>query len=142
MCKEVTVAIMRAVPEFQNPSAFAGKTCLVIGTGESSADISSELSRVAKRVTCWARRPFLVAPRYFTASLTEAEHDEFTTMTEESQWRKWKAADMLETVTTSRVQNLAPGWFYGLIRMMSWHDNSSFCASFAQVSETKAFGPM
>ena len=120
--------------EFQNPSAFAGKTCLVIGTGESSADISSELSRVAKRVTCWARRPFLVAPRYFTASLTEAEHDEFTTMTEESQWRKWKAADMLETVTTSRVQNLAPGWFYGLIRMMSWHDNSIKNPAFRMLS--------
>ncbi|KAH8059456.1 N,N-dimethylaniline monooxygenase [Aureococcus anophagefferens] len=30
--------------EFQNASDFAGKACLVIGTGESAADISSELS--------------------------------------------------------------------------------------------------
>ena len=102
--------------DFQNASAFAGKACLVVGTGESAADISSELSRVATRVTCWSRRPFIIAPRYPNWAVDDAAHDEFEAMTTPTIWSRAKALDMLEAVTTSRVTSMVPAAFYGVLR--------------------------
>ncbi|KAH8045993.1 N,N-dimethylaniline monooxygenase [Aureococcus anophagefferens] len=110
--------------EFQNASDFAGKTCLVIGTGESAADISSELSTTAKHVTCWSRRPFMIAPRFVNWAVNDRHHDEFEAMKTESLWSKAKALDMLEAVTTSRIANMAPLWFYGILRTGLWTDKS------------------
>ena len=110
--------------EFQNASDFAGKTCLVIGTGESAADISSELSTTAKHVTCWSRRPFMIAPRFVNWAVNDRHHDEFEAMKTESLWSKAKALDMLEAVTTSRIANMVPLWFYGILRTGLWTDKS------------------
>jgi len=110
--------------EFQSAANFAGKNCLVIGTGESAADISSELSTVAKRVTCWSRRPFMIAPRFVNWAVNDEHHDEFEAMRTESLWSRAKALDMLEAVTTARIANMCPTWFYGILRTGLWTDKS------------------
>eukprot|EP00632_Arachnochrysis_sp_CCMP2950_P013925 CAMPEP_0185695064 /NCGR_PEP_ID=MMETSP1164-20130828/4287_1 /TAXON_ID=1104430 /ORGANISM="Chrysoreinhardia sp, Strain CCMP2950" /LENGTH=607 /DNA_ID=CAMNT_0028361921 /DNA_START=45 /DNA_END=1868 /DNA_ORIENTATION=- len=111
--------IMHSV-DFQNAADFKGKRALIVGVGESAADIASEISTVAARTTVWSRRPFLVAPRYIQIAMTTPGFDEFECMGDDKLWSACKVGDFLETGTTSRVANAAPQWLYASIRQMAW----------------------
>jgi len=106
--------------EFRNAADFKGKRALIVGVGESAADIASEISEVAARTTVWSRRPVLVAPRYLQMAMTEPNFDEFECLGDESTWRRCAVGDFLEMATTSRANNVIPPWIYGLIRHAMW----------------------
>mmetsp|Transcript_12581 Transcript_12581/g.41223 ORF Transcript_12581/g.41223 Transcript_12581/m.41223 type:complete len:590 (+) Transcript_12581:202-1971(+) len=117
--EKFTGRIMHSV-DFQNAAEFEDKRVLIVGVGESAADIASEISTIAKATTVWSRRPFLVAPRYIQIQLETPFFDEFETMGDESLWRKCRVGDFLETGTTSRVANCLPTWVYSIVRHMAW----------------------
>ena len=66
----------------------------------------------------------MIAPRYVNWAVNDRHHDEFEAMKTESLWSKAKALDMLEAVTTSRIANMVPLWFYGILRTGLWTDKS------------------
>ena len=106
--------------EFSNAAEFKDKKVLIIGVGESAADIASEISQVAEQATVWSRRPFLIAPRYIQIQMNTKGFDEFTCMQEEKWWRKCEIGDFLEVGTTSRCGNALPMWMYASIRQIIW----------------------
>ena len=106
--------------EFQNAQEFKDQRALIVGVGESAADIASEICQIAKQTTVWSRRPFLVAPRYIQINVETPGFDEFQTMGTDDLWKKCKLGDFLEVGTTSRAANAAPMWLYGMIRHVAW----------------------
>ena len=54
----------------------AGKRVMIIGNGESSADIAADSAEIAKSVVLWARRPIIMGPRF----LNEKSKDELASM--------------------------------------------------------------
>lgn len=70
--------------DYRNAAPFAGKRVLCIGLGESSADLTTEISEVASRTVLSLRRYPIVAQRYFAvvdrhAYNTSLPLDVFTT---------------------------------------------------------------
>mmetsp|Transcript_18685 Transcript_18685/g.58766 ORF Transcript_18685/g.58766 Transcript_18685/m.58766 type:complete len:612 (-) Transcript_18685:524-2359(-) len=105
---------------FQNPDGFAGKRVLIIGTGESASDIACDIAGVAAETTIWARRPFILAPRYTASQHMKPDYDEAEWLETESRWRDCRVGDFLEQGTTSRLLNACPLWIYGGIRQFGW----------------------
>lgn len=62
--------------DYKNAEPFAGKRVLCIGLGESSADITTEISEVAAKTTLSLRRLPLVAQRYFAV----IDNDSYNTL--------------------------------------------------------------
>lgn len=106
--------------EFQNAADFKDERVLIIGTGESAADVASEISQVATDTAIWARRPFILAPRYTAHQFTQPGYDEFEWLTTESRWSDCRVGDFLESGTTSRAVNSLPAWMYAGIRQFGW----------------------
>lgn len=78
---------------YRDKNFYEGKRVLCVGLGESSADITSEISTVAKRCVLSLRRYHAVAPRYMPF-----QEDTFFTI--DSSW------------TTSRIVNRLPYRFH------------------------------
>jgi len=49
---------------------------LVVGTGESAADVAAQACDVATKVSLWSRRDFDLAPRFITNFLEDSEYNE------------------------------------------------------------------
>nr|VFJ46982.1 MAG: dimethylaniline monooxygenase (N-oxide forming) [Candidatus Kentron sp. FW]VFJ56157.1 MAG: dimethylaniline monooxygenase (N-oxide forming) [Candidatus Kentron sp. FW] len=58
-----TGRILHAI-EYRNPQPFEGRRVLCVGLGETSSDVTSEISTVARECTLSLRRYQAVAPRY------------------------------------------------------------------------------
>lgn len=78
---------------YRDKELYRGKKVLCIGMGESSADITSEVSEVAEKCTLSLRRYHAVAPRYMSF-----QEDTFFTI--DTSW------------LTSRIVNLLPKYFH------------------------------
>ncbi|KAJ8600599.1 hypothetical protein CTAYLR_010040 [Chrysophaeum taylorii] len=98
--------------QFQNADAFKGERVLIVGTGESASDVAP--------ATVWARRPFILAPRYTARHITKPGFDEYLCMQTEKMWRECYVGDFLECQTTSRAINALPLWMYSMVRQMGW----------------------
>jgi len=104
--------------DYQNNNHFAGKKVLVVGIGESAADIVSEISTVAAVTTAWSRRSVVYAARYPDFNLTQPEHDEAAVL--KTSQDHCKVTDFLEYLTTTRIGNFGGVWQYGLLRQVIW----------------------
>lgn len=86
---------------------------LVVGGGESGADVSAELGGLSPNVTVWLRRPNCIGPRYLnTASETE--------QVEENKTRDFPANAFLEAATTNRMSAGQNAYAYGAFRRLLW----------------------
>lgn len=86
---------------------------MVIGGGESAADLSSELGDLSSAATIWLRRPHCFGPRYLN------NKDEM------EQVRANKSVDFptngfLEAATTNRMSAAQNVYLYGLWRRILW----------------------
>lgn len=87
--------------EYKEPSRFKDKTVLVVGFGESAADMGPEISDVAKRTVMWGRRRPAFAPR-FPILMADPDFDEYKAITDPN--HKFELCDFLEYSTTARIQ--------------------------------------
>jgi dimethylaniline monooxygenase (N-oxide forming) len=87
---------------------------LVVGGGESGADISAELSELSRHVAVWLRRPMCVGPRYLN---DQSE----TKQMEMNKTQDLPANGFLEAATTSRLSAAQNVYTYGLFRRLLWH---------------------
>lgn len=111
--------------DYQKPEVFAGKRVLVVGQGESAADITTEISRHASATASWARRYIILAPRFPHLTVTDKDHDEETTMNDET--ADIAVNDFLETLTTSRFNVGQNVMAYGSTRQLMYRFlNSGF----------------
>tara|TARA_Y100000385_G_scaffold285964_1_gene346926 strand:- start:4163 stop:5836 length:1674 start_codon:yes stop_codon:yes gene_type:complete len=106
--------------DYNSPSDFAGQKVLLVGSGESAADIASDIAGEAAGVTIWSRSPVSVAPRFPGIFSTDPDHDEQVFMKDETKWGNAKVSDFLEVMTTSRMANAAPMWAYSAVRHAIW----------------------
>jgi dimethylaniline monooxygenase (N-oxide forming) len=99
--------------DYRGPEAFKGMKVLVVGVGESSSDITTEVAEVAD-VTVWSRRHGLIAPRYLSI-MEDPEYDESELLRTQDK-RTDKISNYLETITTNRIAGWLPGWYYAFLR--------------------------
>lgn len=86
---------------------------LVVGGGESGADVSAELGDLSPHVTVWLRRPNCIGPRYLnTASETE--------QMEVNKTCDFPANAFLEAATTNRASAGQNAYAYGAFRRLLW----------------------
>jgi len=104
--------------DYQKPEVFAGKRVLVVGQGESAADITTEISRHATATASWARRYIILAPRFPHLTVIDKDHDEETIMNDET--ADIAVNDFLETLTTSRFNVGQNVMMYGSTRQLIW----------------------
>nr|VFJ75644.1 MAG: dimethylaniline monooxygenase (N-oxide forming) [Candidatus Kentron sp. FW] len=83
--------------DYKNQDAFEGKRVLCVGLGESSSDVTSEISTVAKECTLSLRRYQTVTPRY-----TPFQKDPYFTID--------------TSHTTSRIMSQLSNRLYGMLR--------------------------
>jgi len=100
--------------EFKRHVAEKKLRVLVVGGGESSADISAELGELSPSITVWLRRPACIAPRYLNA------------LNEMQQVTANKSCDFpanrfLEAATTNRMGASQNVYAYGLLRRLAWY---------------------
>lgn len=86
---------------------------LVVGGGESGADIAAELSDLSPNVSVWLRRPICVGPRYLN------HHDELEQI-QRNETTNFPANGFLEAATTSRMSAGQNVLAYGLFRRILW----------------------
>lgn len=84
---------------------------LVVGGGESAADISAELGNLSPNVTVWLRRPACVGPRYLNAK------DEMQQV-ESNKTADFPANGFLEAATTNRMSVGQNVYAYGFFRRL------------------------
>lgn len=87
---------------------------LVVGGGESGADISAELGDLSPNITVWLRRPICVGPRYLVK-------DDEMQQIEENKSRDFPANSFLEAATTNRMSAAQNVYVYGFFRRILWH---------------------
>lgn len=87
---------------------------LVVGGGESGADISAELGELSPNVTVWLRRSSCVGPRYLNAA-GEIQQIEANKM------KDFPANGFLEAATTNRMSAGQNVYTYGFFRRLLWH---------------------
>ncbi|KAI3397988.1 hypothetical protein diail_9965 [Diaporthe ilicicola] len=86
---------------------------LVVGVGESGADVSAELGDLSPHVTVWLRRPNCIGPRYLnTASETE--------QMERNKTCDFPANIFLEAATTNRMSAGQNAYAFGAFRRFLW----------------------
>jgi len=100
--------------QYRNPEQFRGKKVLVVGFGESAADIGPEIASVAKECTCWGRRCNPIAPRFPTLATKHYNHDEFALLQDPKASRECQMQDFLEYMSTPRMYNELSVGFIGL----------------------------
>ncbi|KIY01693.1 uncharacterized protein Z520_01831 [Fonsecaea multimorphosa CBS 102226] len=86
---------------------------LVVGGGESGADIAAELGELSPNVTVWLRRPVCVGPRYLNKK-NEMEQVQ-ANMTVD-----FPANGFLEAATTNRMSAAQNVYTYGVFRRLLW----------------------
>ncbi|KIW34271.1 uncharacterized protein PV07_01061 [Cladophialophora immunda] len=86
---------------------------LVVGGGESGADISAELGDLSPNVTVWLRRPICVGPRYLNKK-DEMEQVEANMAVD------FPANGFLEAATTNRMSAAQNVYAYGFFRRLLW----------------------
>ncbi|CAB9517108.1 monooxygenase [Seminavis robusta] len=89
--------------EYHSADQVKGKRVLVVGTGESSADVARSASNVAKSVTLYGRRHWDTAPRFVEKGLQDGNYDENKWMSETH-----KPKDLLEASSTSHATGMVP----------------------------------
>lgn len=98
--------------EYKSSSQVAGKNVLVLGMGESSADVAGSASKTASSVTLWNRRFPDCAPRFIEQYTKDPDYDEEILL----QGRHFPRS-VLECMTTSRaVRNLPLGGWSALLQ--------------------------
>ncbi|KIW21640.1 hypothetical protein PV08_02220 [Exophiala spinifera] len=100
--------------EFKRSVANKLQRVLVVGGGESGADIAAELGEVSPNVSVWLRRPLCVGPRYLN-NRNELEQ------IRRNQTTDFPANGFLEAATTSRMSAGQNVFMYGLFRRLLWH---------------------
>lgn len=90
---------------------------LVVGGGESGADVSAELGDLSSHVTVWLRRPNCIGPRYLN---TASE----TGQMEENKTCDFPANAFLEAATTNRMSACQNAYAYGAFRRLLWSTNA------------------
>ena len=107
-----------------------GKKVLVIGNGESAADIAAQSTDVAEKVTLWSRRDFSIGMRFLNKFLTEHDYDERKVLHEQDSLNL-QPNDFLECISNSRILSRLPlGVFSAALNAMlsdvtSWHGKES-----------------
>jgi dimethylaniline monooxygenase (N-oxide forming) len=86
---------------------------LVVGGGESGADISAELGDLSANVTVWLRRAACVGPRYLNKV---NEMDQI----KQNKSRSFPANAFLEAATTNRMSAGQNVYAYGFFRRLLW----------------------
>jgi dimethylaniline monooxygenase (N-oxide forming) len=87
---------------------------LVVGGGESGADISADLGELSTNVTVWLRRPSCFGPRYLNAV------DEMGQI-KANKMHDFPANGFLEAATTNRMSAGQNVYAYGFFRRLLWH---------------------
>ncbi|KAI0396102.1 hypothetical protein F5Y17DRAFT_421190 [Xylariaceae sp. FL0594] len=88
---------------------------LVVGAGESGADLAPDLADVSPHVKVWVRRLPCIGPRYMDNSLTETEHITL------NKAKEYPATGFLEASTTNRMSSGINVFLYGLFRRFLWN---------------------
>lgn len=86
---------------------------LLIGGGESGADVSADLGDLTPNTTVWLRRPNCFGPRYLTP------HAEMPQV-KESKTERYAVNAFLESATTNRMSAAQNVFFYGFWRRLLW----------------------
>ena len=87
---------------------------LVVGGGESGADIAAELGDLSPDVTVWLRRPICVGPRYLNDKVEMKQ-------IQQNRTADFPANGFLEAATTNRMSAAQNVYAYGLFRRILWH---------------------
>lgn len=87
---------------------------LVVGGGESGADIAADLSDLSPNVTVWLRRPICVGPRYLNS-------DDEMKQVLANKATNFPANGFLEAATTNRLSAAQNVYAYGFFRRILWH---------------------
>ncbi|KAH8659898.1 hypothetical protein BX600DRAFT_482046 [Xylariales sp. PMI_506] len=87
---------------------------MIIGGGESSADISAELGELSPAVAVWLRRQHCFGPRYLNNKNEMAQ-------VEINKTRDFPANSFLEAATTNRMSAAQNVYLYGLWRRVLWN---------------------
>jgi len=131
--------------EYVNNKDFTGKHVMVVGTGESAADIASELSETAKKVTVFARGGCIIAPRWpmsFEGGIVgsgensmneQAVLREQSKATEQNHVLNNTPSEYLEMTNTSRMASWTNSAIWGLIRQLFWFVNKGSLAANEQI---------
>lgn len=101
--------------QYVNNAPYKDKRVLVIGIGESAADIAADVNKVAQQTIVWSRRPFLVAPRFPLATLLNQDYDEERYL---SNPVFKNVDDFTEFFTVNRLANTLSIIAYSLIRIL------------------------
>ncbi|KAI1174359.1 hypothetical protein F4777DRAFT_554214 [Nemania sp. FL0916] len=88
---------------------------LVIGAGESGADVASELAELSPNVAVWVRRLPCVGPRYLNDTIPEMERVAL------NKTQEHPANSFLEASTTNRMSAGLNVYAYGLFRRFLWN---------------------
>ncbi|KAH8897900.1 FAD/NAD(P)-binding domain-containing protein [Thozetella sp. PMI_491] len=86
---------------------------LIVGGGESSADLSAEMGALSPEVAVWLRRPHCFGPRY----LNKKNEMEQVVV---NKTRDFPANSFLEAATTNRMSAAQNVYLYGLWRKVLW----------------------
>ncbi|PVH94896.1 FAD/NAD(P)-binding domain-containing protein [Periconia macrospinosa] len=86
---------------------------LLVGGGESGADISADLGDLTSNTTVWLRRPNCFGPRYLVA-------DHEMPQIKDSKQRRYPVNSFLESATTNRMSAAQNVFFYGFWRRLLW----------------------
>ena len=103
----------------QNEIARKQLRVLIVGGGESAADMSAEISSLTKNATVWLRRPIVLAPRYTSPGKEMSKILKNETHT-------FPATTFLEASTTNRMSAMQNVYFYGIFRRFLWRARVSF----------------
>ncbi|KAK9414631.1 putative FAD/NAD(P)-binding domain-containing protein [Seiridium unicorne] len=87
---------------------------LVVGGGESGADISAELGELSPNITVWVRRAACVGPRYLNR-VGEMQQ------IEANKTQDFPANGFLEAATTNRMSAAQNVYAYGFFRRILWY---------------------
>jgi dimethylaniline monooxygenase (N-oxide forming) len=87
---------------------------LVVGGGESAADMAAEISSLTKNATVWLRRSIVLAPRYSSPGKEMAK-------VERNRDQDFPVTTFLEASTTNRLSAAQNVYFYGMFRRLLWH---------------------
>ena len=86
---------------------------LVVGGGESGADVAGDLSDRSSNVTVWVRRTLCVGPRYLNAA------DEMPQVNA-NKLKDFPANGFLEAATMNRMSAAQNVYMYGMLRRVLW----------------------
>lgn len=140
-----SVKVVHSV-DFTDAAALCeGKKVLVIGNGESAADVAAQSTDVAEKVTLWSRRDFSLGPRFISSFLTDGAYDERQTLLDQDDL-DLRPHDMLEGISNSRILSRLPLAVFSaafnamLSDVTSWHGKNSPAGILAKIDK-KNFRP-